>query len=411
MRIRDLTISLAVALALAGCDKLNRVKSENPVMGPPPPRLSLQNTEDPHTKYVDSSSVDSNALGEDSPEVVPVAMEPSVPVPGGDLSGTQVVATVDGMPIFASEIVERYSEQLAKAQEQLPPEHFRQARLQLIRRDLESHIDRKVLVMALERSVPPEQMKQLQTHLEGAFQEDIARLREQFNVTSTVELDMQLRQKKTSLSELRHAFINQQMAMQFLGAKSQKKEKIGREDLLKWYHDHEEDYRITGKVKWQQLLISWTEHGGRANALRKLEEAIEELRQGTDFADVARKHSDGPTATDGGNWDWTPEGSLSDERVERTLFQLDVGKISQVLVGEDSFQLVKVIERQDGGMKEFASLQDEIRNRIRQEHRREAAKEILNDLRERALIETIFDAEEAAQPQQAVSEDISLPFN
>ena len=194
--------------------------------------------------------------------------------------------------------------------------------------------------------------------------------------------------------------------MQFLGAKSQSKEKIGREELLQFYNDHADDYAITGRVKWQQLLISWGRHGGRTPALRKLEEAIEQLRQGKAFDEVARSLSDGPTAADGGNWDWTPQGSLADERVNQVLFELEVGKISQVLVGDDTFQLVKVVSREDGGMKDFHKVQDGIRDQIRKQQRSKSADQILSDLREKAMIETIFDtAAEAGQ-----KDDISLPF-
>ena len=404
MRIRSLTLFFAVMVAVTGCDKLNRVKSDNPVMGPPPPRVSLENDSLSGTRFVDSA-VDPTEGDADGEGVTPVAMAPAEPS-AGDLSGTQVVATVDGMPIFASEVLERYSEQLAMARQKMPPDAFQQARLQLIKRDLQHHIDRKVLVLALERTVPPAQLKELHQHLEQAFEEDIARLRQQFNVTSTVELQAKLREKNTSLTQLRSAFINQQMAMQFLGAKSQSKEKIGREELLQYYHEHADDYTITGRVTWQQLLISWGRHGGRTPALRKLEEAIEQLRQGTTFDEVARKFSDGPTAADGGNWDWTPQGSLADERVNQVLFELEVGKISQVLVGDDTFQLVKVVSREDGGMKEFHKVQDSIREQIRKQRRSQSADQILSDLRAKAMIETIFDTvAEAGQ-----KDDFALPF-
>jgi parvulin-like peptidyl-prolyl isomerase len=122
-----------------------------------------------------------------------------------------------------------------------------------------------------------------------------------------------------------------------------------------------------------------------------MKQAIDSLRNGTEFGAVATQFSDGPKRDTGGNWDWTKQGSLADEKVERALFEIPVGKISQPLESSSAFVLVKVIERRDAGYVPFEDVQDKINNKLQSEGRRDAAQNVIKDLNNTATIWTIFD--------------------
>ncbi len=388
--MRDAWGPLIALLALVGCDSLHKVKSENPVFPAAPPRISLSN--DAQREAASRVAKADDRAASDAGRVVPVGL-----TAGEDgkkntlgLDSSEVVATVNGQPIFASEVLDRYAVQLAPAQKQASPEEFQQLRESLFRRDLPGHIERKLLVQSLRSTLKPEQIKLLQTHLDRQFEEEVDRMKKQLKVETRADVDAKLAEQQTSLETLKTVFINQRMAMEYLVAKSKYDRRIGRRELYDYYLLHESDYSSPALVKWQQIVVLYSKHGGREKSRAIAQEALDELADGADFADVAKKRSDGPTKANGGLWDWMRGGSLEDENVEATLFEIPVGEVSGLLEGGKGWQVVKVLDRRPAGVKPFEELQDEIRQKVEQEARREASQKMLVELREGALVESEY---------------------
>ena len=386
--MREAQILSIVLISLTGCGGLNvfnSVKVDNPVVGPPPPRV-----ERPYDRFTSDEPV-----YPDTNQVRQVRHDPQTGQlgSGGDeLSGSQVVASVMGAPIFASEVLERYALELSRVQDQYPPAQYRELRKSLLIRDLPVHIERKLLVQSLRSTLQKEQIEMFEKHLDGLFLKEVDRLKQELGVHSTHELETKLKnEQKTSLSNLRDAFANQRMAMEYLATKSKPQRQIGRPDLLRYYDDHLDDYAIPAQVKWQQVLIDFNKHGGKRRAFEIVENVVQELKNNADVGDVARWYSDGPKASRGGHWDWIPRGSLNNRQIEKMLFELPVGEISQVIVGEHAYHLVKTNAREQAGFRKFEEVQNEIEKHLRKEMRAKATQKVLDELRENAVIETIFD--------------------
>lgn len=426
--VRSLTCAV-LALA-AGCAGFGTPKVDNPVLGPPPPRISARERETEDEAYAGRARVgeDEAYAAQDEGFEPPEAGVASVgrartgartasAVPGdfgadadaadeGDLAN-QVVATVDGRPIFAGEVLERYAGQLAQARRQISPREFRELRENLIRRDLENHVERKLLVTALRSKLDSKKQEQLDKHLDDLFEDEARKLREQRKVGSNHELDLELQKQKTSLAALKAAFVNQRLAMEYLASKSQQAPKTGRQELHDWYLAHLEEYAVPAQVRWQEIVVSFDRHGGKSGAVKVLDQAVAELKRGVPFDDVAKQHSDGPTARKGGRWDWTQRGSLADGDVEKLLFSLPTGTVSRPVTGTDALTMVVVNERRDAHHVPFEEVQTEIREKIEADFRKAAVARLLDDLRRSATVVTMFDG----RPEEgsAASEPV-LPF-
>lgn len=389
--MRGVQYSLVAILALAGCDSLNKPKVDNPVMGPPPPRYSFNN---------DESRTGENPLQTaDADTDIPVLERSQVETASlteaanNPLSGSQTVAIVNGSPILASEVLERYGPQLDEAKKKLPPDQYEEARMMLIKRDLDGHIERKLLAEGLRAMLKKEQIEMLNNFIDQAFEQEVTRMMKDAGVNTRLELEQELRKQHTTLANLKTNFTNQRMAMEFLGSKTKSEIKIGRPEMLQYYHDHQDDYYVEPRVKWQQILVDFRKHGGREGAQARLNEIIEKMRptQGANFAEVAQELSDGPNAANGGRWEWTKKGSLADERIDKALFELPPGRPSQVFESPDSFKIVLVDRREEGRVKPFDELQDEIKQKIEKEQRKVAAQQFIDDMMAKAEITTIFD--------------------
>jgi parvulin-like peptidyl-prolyl isomerase len=108
---------------------------------------------------------------------------------------------------------------------------------------------------------------------------------------------------------------------------------------------------------------------------------------------VAKKYSDGPTASNGGQWEWTQKGSLADAAVDQALFETQVGASSKIIDGENAYTLVKVGAREEARRVPLADVQDEIKQKLQKESRLQATKEAIDKIKDGAVIETIFDNE------------------
>ena len=405
--MRGVKFSLITLLALAGCDSLNKPKVDNPVMGPPPPRTSFNNEQASEDGSVQTAEAENDLPALDESPLQQVSLETAGNNP---LSGSQTVAMVNGSPILASEVLERYGTQLAEAKQKLPPEQYEEARLMLIKRDLDSHIERKLLADGLKAMLKKEQIEMLSNFINEAFEKEVARMMKEAGVNTRLELEEELRKQHTTLANLKTNFANQRMAMEFLGSKTQSEIKIGRPELLAYYNEHREDYHVPARVKWQQILVEFRKHGGRDGAQARLRDIIEKLRptQGANFAEVATEMSDGPNAANGGRWEWTKQGSLADKRIDQALFELPVGEPSEVFETDDGFKIVRIEQREDAKYKPFDELQDEIKETLEKEHRKSLARKFIDDMMAQAEITTIFD--EPKVKQVSGSKDEGNPF-
>lgn len=317
-----------------------------------------------------------------------------------EFDGATIVATVNSIPIFASDVLEPYTLNLRQAEKTLTPEQLNLVKQELIQKHIQPHIEKAVLVSALREDLDKEKMSQLDVQLESAFKDEIERLKRQANVGTRVELEQVLEREGVSLDTLKNNFAARQMAMFYIGQKADAKVQYSRQELLDWYNAHKDEYAIEALARWQQIRISYAESGGRPEAAKIMQQVVAALRAGEDFGKVATEFSDGPRKAKAGVWDWTAPGSLAEENVDRAIWDVQVGKISQVLQTNSAFVLVKVLERKGGGYTPFEDVQDAINEKLVTDSRTSSADKVVQDLMAGASIETIFDAAAPEMPNQ-----------
>ena len=82
---------------------------------------------------------------------------------------------------------------------------------------------------------------------------------------------------------------------------------------------------------------------------RMLGAALQDLGDGMEFADAARKHSQGPNAARGGLVGRVREGDLFSPGLERAVFELGLGETSQPVVSERGIHILHVDEVGESG--------------------------------------------------------------
>lgn len=390
-------IGLLLAIVLPGCG-LNKPKATKPVVGPPPPRVSFTN--DSPSEPVLNANLDDRPIQPAGNSYVSTTLQPSG---RSEFSDIEAVAYVNGDPILASEVLEPYAGKLEEVRPQVPPQQFRQLQYQLIERDLETHIDNKLLIQAFKSTLQTEQEAILDNAMSSMFDEQVSKMKTQFGVNTDYELELKLQAENSSLAMLERSFANRVMASEYLRSKQGTAPTPARVELLEYYREiKDKEYSHPARVRWQQIEITYGDNGGKSGAYEVLKQAATDLRNGADFAEVAKKYSNGPGASQGGYWDWMPTGSLANQEIERALFSMPIGPISDVFVGETSYQIVRVLERELARYDAFEDVQEELKDKLAEKYREQATENVMKELKDKATIVTVFDSRKQI-PDDSVS--------
>ena len=379
--------SLLLSL-LAGCEGTGS-KVKDPVVPPPPRRISME--ESSKAPVQDDATELAAAADSDSGEVRPASSSDGTgdsgvariasPHPRGE-----VAAVVNGQPIFYDDVLVPATPQLKQAKAQLSPTEYKRFRRMVAEKFIEQYIEQELLLQALRRKLKPEQFDGLQASLNKQVDEDLKKQMKSLGVSSIGELEVELRKSELSVEVMRHKIRSQKMAEQFLASKAMPRDGFDRPDLLAHYREHLEDYKVEARVRWQQIDLENSKHGGPQATEKLARDLVRQLRSGADFDALAREHSNGPTAKTGGIRDWTTEGSLAYAEVDTALFEMPIGAISEPFPIKESFWIVKVLDRDDARYKQFEEMQDAIKEDLRRKQFSKSVKELLAELRQNAVI-------------------------
>ena len=391
-------VVLSLVAVVIGCNSDRIKKVDNPVAGPAPPRKSLAQQAAEAARgdsaYV-NDVLEPGVQGAEPGDIVNVSASnnPNTlsEIPVNELAIPEVIATVNGAPIFTSELLRRHMPHLNEIKAKAPPYVYEQRKKMLLKYELNERIDQLAINESVRSELKKEQLEQIDVALDQMFENEVNRLKKTMNVGTRIEVDERLQQDGSSLRELRQRFGEVRMSSDFIGQKAKAKKDFSRQEIREYYDGNKKDYEIVGKVRWQQLEIHNSKSGDKNTAARTMNTAIRDIRNGANFDDVCEKYSHGLHASDKGIWDWTTIGSFVDEEKETLLFSLAVGDYSQVIETDRGFILYRVLERQDPGFVPFADVQTKIESMLIKKAYTAETSRIRQEMIENAFVERHLD--------------------
>jgi len=310
------------------------------------------------------------------------------------IEGGRILARVGKEVVLAGELLPLANDVLLKYGRQIPPEEAEQAKQMLMRQHLPKLIETKLIYAEARRLIPPENYpnveQQLGDHFESA---QVPNLIKSLGVGSRQELDAKLRTIGSSIAQQRQSFIEKSLASQWLRQQVDMDPQISYEQMLDYYNRHAEEYDVEARAKWQQLTANFARSGGRTEAYRKIAEMGNMVMQEVPFEKVAKEHSHGITAGEGGKHDWTTLGSLKSEKLDNAIFTLPVGRLSTIIEDAQGCHIIRVTEREEAGRTPFADVQNEVQEKVRREIVKQRVEDYLSRIRRDTLVWTVFDDE------------------
>ena len=122
----------------------------------------------------------------------------------------------------------------------------------------------------------------------------------------------------------------------------------------------------------------------KKNAQTRAEGVVKEARAGKDFADLAKRFSEDPTAPKGGDLGWIAPGQLPPP-IEKTIFALAKGAVSDPVETPAGFQIFKAEDLKPEKTESLKEATPEITNILKTEKAKSEAAKIADRDREKAL--------------------------
>lgn len=123
-----------------------------------------------------------------------------------------------------------------------------------------------------------------------------------------------------------------------------------------------------------------------AQAQAKVDQVYDMLKKGGNFDDLAKKYSNGPTASAGGDLEYFKRGTLSKD-LETTVFGLKAGQYTEPVRTNQGFVILKVTEHQSSGIPPVKEVGNQIQEQIYMTKMQPALRDYLTKLREEAYID------------------------
>jgi peptidyl-prolyl cis-trans isomerase D len=171
-------------------------------------------------------------------------------------------------------------------------------------------------------------------------------------------------------------------------AKVQAGVRVTSDDLQAYYNQHRDQYRVAEQAKVSHILIKTplpaadgkVDEKGVAEAQKRAEDLLKQLKAGAKFEDLAKKYSEDPgSAKEGGSLGWIGKGRTVPE-FEKAAFSLPKGQISGLVKSSYGFHIIRVDDRQDAHMKTLDEVKGEIEPVVKQQKTQEIAQKQAEDL-------------------------------
>ena len=168
---------------------------------------------------------------------------------------------------------------------------------------------------------------------------------------------------------------------------------IIREDAIKKYYDgHIDEFRTEEEVRLAIILLVKEDSPYRdekVSLFQKAEKIVSMLKNGKDFGELAEKFSQGPGAEDGGNLGFFKTSQL-DPKLKGVIKEMAVGDISDPIVGPSGIQIIKILEKQDKGVKTIEEVRNAIYDVLYGKEIENGYSSWIKELRQQAFIKIIF---------------------
>ena len=188
-----------------------------------------------------------------------------------------------------------------------------------------------------------------------------------------------------SIDQLQKSFEEGILMQEMRRLEVDSKVSVSEPEIEDRYQQNIQAYSDPAKVRLREIVVRF-EDANEVKKGKKARRLLQDIRQGADFAEVARMHSESGSRDAGGDLGFFEEGDLT-ESLNAAAFALNPGEVSEVMRLKTAFYILRVEEKTDMMTKTLDEVRSEVANAVYEEKMSEQMERYIRQLRERAIIE------------------------
>ncbi|MCJ7686471.1 MAG: peptidyl-prolyl cis-trans isomerase, partial [Desulfobacteraceae bacterium] len=220
----------------------------------------------------------------------------------------------------------------------------------------------KVLDDLIDQKIVLEKIKELKIEVTAKEVDQAIERVKTDNQFTQEDLVSELKKQGSTYEAYRKTIKEELERVQLVNYEVKSKIILREEEIEKYYNTHREEFTREGRVRLALIFLKQEDSADKneARALyQKAQEILLMIKDGKNFANLAKKFSNGPGASEGGDLGVFKMSELNPEMAE-IIKDLPAGGVSKPIVRPYGIRIIKVEEKDGGGEKSL----DQVRNAI-----------------------------------------------
>ena len=300
---------------------------------------------------------------EEEMEAIPMATTDHLPEPSGGL-----VLSVYTETITADEVILMIADEL-KSRARLPKPGFKTE----VRDQIAQIVQSKVLDILLYQQARKNSPDNIDKALEKEVEKEVNQFVADYSGNYAEAQKEMIRLGFTDWGDFRDYKRKLILTQSYLSSELEDNTPITHSELLEYYNlKKDEFFRWSGKLEFRLIDIQIDKTLGKAAAMAKVEVVSAKLSAGEDFAEVAKQHSDGHHAANGGLWTDVTIGDVKEpyDVLEIRSEKMKPDEICEPIHTDSHIFIMKLISRRDAGSEPFENVQGRVEKYVRLQRQR-----------------------------------------
>lgn len=305
------------------------------------------------------------------------------------------VLFVNGEPLTVEEVLKWIRPRLEEMAAELPPAEYARELVEVARAEIRSRAEGILLEKVAERGLGEQESKRLEQFVDQ-------RVREIVNTEHggrQARYEESLRERGITVAEDRARVRREMLVVAYLQRTvGNRVAEPTRRELEQAYQEYLslQNEQQERRMSLIDIPVGDTDATGRKlsapiprdHARTKARRALEKLRSGVAFDEVAQEYSEGINAYNGGDWGWVTRDGVKPrwQAAVDTLYTLGTGQTSGVVETDDACFIVRCTEVKQPEIKSFAEIQPELVEFFRNKQFDGLARELVSKLYENSQV-------------------------
>ncbi len=310
----------------------------------------------------------------------------------------KIIVMVNGIDITQQQVDVEIAPQLEQMVKQLPAQFVEQYKKQL-----EAQVvDKMVVELLLDEKVAKDKI--------NITEEEITKHITQMAASQNPPLSMD--EFKTLVEAYGKSFdevksrIKKGMGYQKLFEKQfNDKINVTEEEINAYYSENKSEFETAQQVRASHILIKLDTDDPNADpnqadvkAKAKIEGLLKQIKDGADFAELAKANSVCPSSAKGGDLNFFGKGQMVPE-FEKAAFDLQPGQVSDVVKTQFGYHIIKVTDKKDANLISLEQAKRGISEDLKQAKQSELASDYIEILKAQAdIVYPVKEAKKVDEP-------------